>query len=347
MDNWVDFRAVKEAVSMEAVVNHYGIQLKRVNATSLRGRCPLPAHASKDSKASFGVETAKNVWACQSESCIAARGGSKGGNVLDFVTAMENCTVRDAALKLAEWFGIPGGPPPEAGATAHAPPPPAPAPRKTEPELVAERETVSPALPQARNKPLGFALKGVVYSDYLQQRGFSEEICAAYGVGLFPGKGSMAGRIVFPLRQQSQLGGTFELVGYAGRAVAPGVEPRWKVPEGLVKDFLYGYDRCDRNLGKTLHLVESFWGVLAFARAGIPNVGALMGMSLTDGKAAIAATWPGVKIILDGNDGARAAAEKIALKLMRKTFVWVIDLSAGTQPDHLPHDDLRRSVSGR
>ena len=40
-----------------------------------------------------------------------------GGNVLDFVAAMEQCSVRDAAIKLQMWFLVPaaGGSPKLAG----------------------------------------------------------------------------------------------------------------------------------------------------------------------------------------------------------------------------------------
>src|SRR5712692_8371577 len=90
---------------MRAALDRYRVTLRKVNQHSLRGLCPLPTHTSEKSKKSFGVHTGKNIWACQSTSCAAARSGKKGGNVLDFVSAMESCSIRDAALKLNEWFG--------------------------------------------------------------------------------------------------------------------------------------------------------------------------------------------------------------------------------------------------
>jgi DNA primase len=103
MSAFVDFALVKQQVSMEMLIDRYRIQLRKVNAQSLRGPCPLPMHRSKGE--SFGVNTVKNIWACQSASCVAARGGRRGGNVLDFAAAMEQCTIRDAALKLAVMRG--------------------------------------------------------------------------------------------------------------------------------------------------------------------------------------------------------------------------------------------------
>jgi hypothetical protein len=102
--SWVNYRSVKAAVSMEMALANYGIQLHRLDDAYLRGRCPLPSHTSKGSRESFIVNTRKNAWACHSASCVAARGRRLGGNVLDFVAAMECCSIREAALKLQGGF---------------------------------------------------------------------------------------------------------------------------------------------------------------------------------------------------------------------------------------------------
>ena len=70
------------------------------------------AHTSKSSDQSFIVNTEKNAWACHSDSFKASRGGRGGGNVLDFVAALERCSVRDAALKLQDWFAVTAMPAP-------------------------------------------------------------------------------------------------------------------------------------------------------------------------------------------------------------------------------------------
>ena len=106
---WVSFEEIKKAVSLEMVIKHYGFELRRVNATSLRGKCPLPMHGSDNSRSSFTATFTKGVggvWACQSRSCVAARDGKKGGNALDLVATMERCSIRDAAIRLQEWFAV-------------------------------------------------------------------------------------------------------------------------------------------------------------------------------------------------------------------------------------------------
>ena len=93
--NWVDFKAVKAAVTIEQVLGHYGVNWLRKNEDELRGRCPI--HQG-DGDRTFHASVSKNAFHCFS--CKAR------GNVLDFVAAMEHCSVRDAALKLQEWFQL-------------------------------------------------------------------------------------------------------------------------------------------------------------------------------------------------------------------------------------------------
>src|SRR5579872_5456590 len=107
--DWVSFDEIKKVVTLQMAIEHYGIQLRRVNATTLRGQCPLPTHGSEKSKESFTATLNKGVggaWACQSQSCAKSR-GRIGGNVLDLVAAIERCSIRDAAIKLQTWFLVP------------------------------------------------------------------------------------------------------------------------------------------------------------------------------------------------------------------------------------------------
>src|SRR5258708_37154184 len=98
--NWVDLQTVKQSVSLETILSsRYSLQLRKIGRT-LRGRCPLPTHDPQKKAASFMVNTVKNVWSCHSSSCQAGRGGRVGGNALDFVMLMENCSIAEAGRKL-------------------------------------------------------------------------------------------------------------------------------------------------------------------------------------------------------------------------------------------------------
>ena len=323
MENWVDFKLVKEAVSMEQILAHYGISLRRVSPSSLRGLCPLPTHGSKDSKQSFTVNTAKNVWSCLSSSCVAARGGMKGGNLLDFTAAMEQCSVRDAALRLASWFSIGASPPPAGGSRS----PESPTPPKRERAAGEKTET-------GENKPLTFTLKGVAYCDYLRGRGISEETAHAFGIGLFSGRGTMAGRIVIPIHNERG-----ELVAYAGRS-PENAEPKYKFPAGFHKSHVLF--NLHRVAGDAVVLVEGFFDCLKVWQSGRPVV-ALMGSSLSEEQERlIADRFSHVRVFLDGDSAGRSAAAEIGQRLMRRTWVRIVELPDGTQPDMLSAEDLTR-----
>src|SRR5580698_3431487 len=94
---FVDFRAVKAAITMEQVLDHYGILDKFKRGTdSLNGPCPI--HRGSNST-QFRVSISKNIWNCFSE-C------KHGGNVLDFIARMEDVSIHAAALKAIEWFSL-------------------------------------------------------------------------------------------------------------------------------------------------------------------------------------------------------------------------------------------------
>jgi hypothetical protein len=94
--SWVDFKAIKEAVSMKMVLDHYGYKPVTGKGDEWRGYCPI----HKGNKTTFSYSVGKNAFQCFSDGCKAR------GNVLDFVAKMEGCSVHEAAIKLAGWFKV-------------------------------------------------------------------------------------------------------------------------------------------------------------------------------------------------------------------------------------------------
>src|SRR5271154_233543 len=94
---FVDFKAVKSALGIERVLEHYGLldTFKR-SGDSLSGPCPIHKGSNPTQ---FRVSLSKNVWNCFSE-C------KHGGNTLDFIAKMENVSIHAAALKAIEWFKL-------------------------------------------------------------------------------------------------------------------------------------------------------------------------------------------------------------------------------------------------
>jgi DNA primase len=326
---FVDFALVKQQVSMEMVLNRYHIHLRRVNENSVRGPCPLPMHRSKGE--SFGVNTTKNIWACQSASCVAAREGRRGGNVLDFTATMEQCTIRDAALKLANWFLLPF----QTEGVARASPIREPEKEK----LVAGRkgEEASPENP-THNKPLGFTLKGIDHAHpYLAERGISKEIAERFGVGFYSGRGTMHGKIVIPIESREG-----KLLAYAGRSI-DGSDPKYKMPAGFVKTLeLWNLHRAIASGSDCVVIVEGFFPCIHVSTHGYPSSVALIGSSLSDvQEEIITSSFSKAVLLLDGDDAGREATADIAERLMRRIFVKAIYLAEGVQPDHLSPEEIR------
>src|SRR5450755_2687079 len=185
--DWVSFDEIKKVVTLQMAIDHYGIPLRRTNTNTLRGKCPLPTHGSETSNESFTATLNKGVggaWACQSKSCIKTR-GRVGGNVLDFVAAMERCSIRDAAIKLQMWFLVP--------AAGESRPPVGKEPLAEfsagkEPERQKSPEQNNGVGESESNKPLPFTLQNVDCNHpYLNERGLTEETAKTFGVGFFAG----------------------------------------------------------------------------------------------------------------------------------------------------------------
>jgi len=306
---WISFEEIKKAVSLEMVLNHYRIELRMVGAGTLRGKCPLPMHGSNHKNgASFTATLTKGVggvWACQSTSCVKARDGKRGGNALDFVATMEQCSIRDAAAKLAEWFEVPKAEP-------DATEPNRISDEEKRAQLVSKKEQ-NPAGESAFNKPLTFTLQGIDHAHpYLKERGVTEETARAFGVGVFGGRGTVQGRCVIPIHN-----GKGELVAYAGRSI-DGSEPKYKFPAGFHKGLeLYNLHRAigESNSRHRVVVVEGFFDCFRVSAAGFPCV-ALMGASMSEAQEELLVEHFNVAcIMLDGDQAGRYGATDCVARL--------------------------------
>lgn len=347
--DWVDFAEIKNAVSLKAVIDRYGILLRPSGPNKLRGRCPLPSHSSNDSKESFIATLDKGVggaWSCHSSSCAEARGGKIGGNALDLVAAMEQCSIREAAIKLQTWFLVPAaGKPPATKPVNHPMNHPVNEPRaeasaRNEPEEKLVSEKSDGVGENEPNKPLGFQLQNIDHTYlYLEQRGITEETARKFGVGLFLGKGSMHLRCVIPIHNVNG-----ELVAYVGRSI-DGTEPRYKFPVGFRKGLeLFNLYRVKAEL--RVVLVEGFFDCMKISQEGFPCV-ALMGSTMTKPQEdLIAEHFGSVILMLDGDEAGRNATETIRDKLAGRVFlVRTIELDDGRQPDQLTKREIQAELA--
>lgn len=307
MSEWVDFRALKQSVRIEQVLALYRWPLQRVRCNYLRGRCPLPTHRSTRSQQSFGVDPAKNIWACHSSTCCQARGGRVGGNVLDLVAYLEGCSIREAALRLQA----------RCGSAAVIP---------------MNEQLVSKGREGSREEllaPLPFSLR-LHWHPYLQQRGVDVTTAARFGV-YYAGSGFLHQRIVFPIHD-----GPGRLVAYAGRRVDDS-EPRYLFPPGFRKSQVIF--NLHRTVGEAAHVgvaivVEGFFDCLRVHQSGHRNVVALLGTSLSGAQEKLLLErFRKLVLMLDGDETGRRASRQLGGAVTRKSLA-------------LPGGSAERSATG-
>lgn len=337
--DWVSFDEIKKTVTLAMVIERYGWHFRKGGVEILRGKCPLPSHSSQESKESFIATLNKGTggaWSCHSNSCAASRGGRRGGNVLDLVAAVENCSVREAAIKLQTWFLVPvaGQSRDPAGKESRAE---KSAGKEPGEELVSRKNDA--AGESETNRPLSFALQHIDHTHpYLKKRGITEETARTFGVGIFPGKGGMHGRCVFPIHNAKG-----ELVAYAGRSIGE-TEPRYKFPAGFHKSQeLFNLQRVAGDL--SVVLVEGFFDCMKVSQAGYPCV-ALMGSAMSGvQERLLAEKFSNIVVMLDGDKPGRAATQTISDRLQQLVFkVETVELPDGVQPDQLSDVELRAAL---
>ena len=331
---FVDFKAVKSAVAMEQVLEHYGLLDKFKRGTdSLSGPCPIHKGSNPTQ---FRVSISKNVWNCFSE-C------KHGGNVLDFIARMEDVSIHAAALKAIAWFKLD----PEAvsadsetATESETDEAPKPAPKKAAP--VAEKS--------APNAPLKFRLDKLERGHpYLAERGLTQETIVDFGMG-FCAKGMMAERIAIPIHNAKG-----EAVAYAGRfpGEPPEGTPKYKLPQGFRKSQeLYNIDRAIREPAeRPLVIVEGFFDVAKLHQHGCKKVVALMGSTMSATQEELIrqhfARNGQVIVMLDENEAGRAGRDDIACRLSKFCFVRVHEFDTpDKEPEHLTAAEVIEALGG-
>ncbi|MFA6546170.1 MAG: CHC2 zinc finger domain-containing protein [Limisphaerales bacterium] len=334
---FVDFKAVKAAVTMEQVLQHYGLleQMKR-SGDSLSGPCPIH---NGTNPTQFRVSVSKNCWNCFSD-CKC------GGNVLDFVAKKEDITVHAAALKLREWFNLPttDKPPEEEGEPPRAA---APTQRTPAPTPTASKEKSQPD-DGTPNVPLKFRLEQLDGKHpYLTERGLTPETIVDFGLG-HCAKGMMTGRIAIPIHNAEG-----KVVAYAGRWPGEPAEgtPKYKLPPGFRKSQeLFNLDRAGKQPGP-LVIVEGFFGAMKLWQCGVKRVVALMGSTLSTAQAELIRKHTDsrsqVIVMLDEDEAGRAGREDIVSRLAPWLFVKAhVFEQAGQQPEHLTPEELHNICGG-
>jgi DNA primase len=338
---FVDYKAVKAAVSMVQILDHYQLTAKlRRSNDSLTGVCPIH---NGENATQFRVSISKNCWNCFGK-C------KRGGNVIDFVSLKEGLGFREAALRIHDWFGLATAEP-NSKATSSPPPnaPPKADGHSEAPKAVAPDSEEGESGGEGVNEPLGFALNHLDPTHpYLSERRLSKETVATFGLG-FCEKGSMAGRIAIPIENQ-----TGKLVAYAGRwpGEAPTGTAKYRLPKGFRKSIeVYNYHRAAAaDPSKPLVVVEGFFDCMRVWQAGYQRVVAIMGSALSEAQKTALVHLTGsagrILLLLDEDEAGRKGREDALLRLAPHVFVRVISCgAAGMQPDQMTPESLSKLLS--
>jgi DNA primase len=306
MANWVNFAEIKAQTKLAGVLRRYGVDwLRGSGPQQYRGRCPIHRGEGEDA---FHANLERNVF-----QCFAC---GQSGNVLDFVAAMEDCSIREAALRLQEQQGH------RASST------------KQEPDREAKLVTKN----REPNAPLTFRLAVDSSHAYLPDRGLSASTTAHFGIGWYGGPGLMRNRIAIPIHDP--LG---RLVAYCGRALEGGT-PRYRFPAGFQKSaVVFNYHRAVANPRNAVIVVEGFFDCMRVHQAGYGSVVALLGCVLSEAqKDLLQRGFRRTVLLLDGDEAGRVATQRIGRQLRPVMPVTEILLPARVQPDQLSSDELRQ-----
>ena len=304
--SFVPFAEVKRAVTLEAVLDRYGLFAGLTEkGQNLVGACPL---CRGKSVRQFQVNREKNAWYCF--------GCKQGGNVLDFVAKKERVGIRAAAVKLDGWFSL------GLAAEASAEKPPA-APRASAP---------SPAPPVAAeslpttNPPLTFTLKTLDHHHTsLSELGLHAATIEHFGAG-YCTKGLLKGRLAIPIHN-----GEGELVAYAGLAVEEGETPRYLFPPKFNPALeVFNLERLSalRESEGPLYLAPEIGGVLKLFDAGARAALGLFDGTLSSEQEEVIAgaltLYERERLVLVGE----GFPDRTVARLARRAAVsWVPDLS--------------------
>lgn len=322
--NWVDYKEIKARVTMEMVLERYGLlEGLKSKGASLIGSCPI--HQGHNSR-QFVVNTEKNVFNCFGN-C------KSGGNVIDFVARMEKIDLRQAGLLLKNWFLSEAGkdvkPEAKNSSTGQI------RPKKKDTQLVREEKEAGLV-----NPPLSFELKSLKTDhEFFAEQGIRQDTINYFGLG-FCQKGLMVGRIAIPIHNEKG-----ELVAYCGRAIEKDPEEKYKLPLAFVKSRVaYNLNRQKPGID-TLILVESFLSVFRLYQAGFKEGVALMGSILSEDQEKLITEFLGpagrVLLLFDDDESGEHCTNDCLARLSPHLFVKALNIGPlAKKPHKAKEEDL-------
>jgi len=339
---------VKQQADIVRVVGEY-VRLKK-SGQNFVGLCPF--HSEKTP--SFAVHPVKQIYHCF--------GCGAGGDVFQFVMEMDKSEFPEAVRSVAEKCGIA-----------------IPQPRERSPEERRENQQRTALVEMHREAAVLFSrqlegtAEGKAAKAYLLDRGLDAEAIARFGLGFAPSGGDalwrqlkskysealvessgLVGRdpsgrmydrfrrrVMFPIANE-----TGKVIAFGGRALGDDLPKYLNSPETPIytkSRVLYHLDRAKEAIrqGDAVVLVEGYMDTIAVARAGIANVVASCGTSLTETQVKLLIRFTRRIIVnYDPDTAGQAATERsLAILLEQNCDVRVLALPGGKDPDSFIRDE--------
>ncbi len=334
---------VRTAADIVKVVGDY-VKLRKAGANFM-GLCPF--HQEKTP--SFAVHPTKQIFHCF--------GCGVGGDVFKFVMMIENLSFPEALRRVAEKAGVPiresyRDETMDANARERA-----------------ALHKVHEAAAKFFAAQLGATAEGRAARAYLADRGLSDEVVGRFRIGYAPSDGQALARrlqeagfsaelvvrsglilrdaegkrtydrfrrrIIFPIARESG-----KVVAFGGRALGDDQPKYLNSPETPIytkSRVLYHLDRAGPAIRKLDYaiLVEGYMDCIAVASAGIENVVATCGTSLTEGQTRLLARYSRRVVVNYDPDSAGVAATERSLNLLLEQGfeAKVLALPGGLDPD--------------
>lgn len=332
---------LKSSIDIVAVVGEY-VRLRKAGARYV-GLCPF--HSEKSP--SFSVHATHQFYKCF--------GCGAGGDVLNFVMAIEGLTFFEALKHLAERHGIP-------------------MPKRTrlDDEESRLREAVY-EMHELAGKAFRAALESAAGSgarEYIKKRGLSSEVAAEFGLGFAERSGQMLvrlfqregfaadqmaasklvmkrqdgsgwydlfrGRLMFPIQNESG-----KIIAFAGRTLATDEEPKYmnspETPIYRKSHVLYNLHKAKqpiRENGRSI-LVEGYMDVIGLRAAGVREAVASCGTALTSQQVRSLHRHADKVVVNFDPDAAGAGASERSIQMLLEEgmHIRILELGGGLDPD--------------
>jgi DNA primase len=303
-----NFKWLKSRITIAQVLSAYGLDrhLKQ-KKDSFYGPCPL--HQGNNPTA-FRVDLTRGLW-----HCFTACGG---GDIVELVRRIENGSYQQTARSLK---------------------------RLIDKNSNAQPEPLLHPLSHQPFKAFTHKLLLNPYAPFLQQqKNISVQTAICHEAGVASHSHFLKDMIAVRLYDFNA-----NPIGYCGRRLHPvdiNKWGKWRFPKNFPKSStLFNAHRAQSHRQNGIIIVECPWAAMRFVQAGIKNVVALLGTSLS----ALQIQWiiaaPAVLLMLDADPAGRKAAAQNASILNNHTKTILHQLPNGLEPEDLSDDQLRSIAS--